>query len=108
RGYGGSSGKASEAALFEDGLTLFDEVQKAHPQVEVVGRSLGSGVAVYVASLRPAARLVLVTPYDSIAEIGARQFPFVPVKWLLLDRFESWKYAPQVTAPTLIIAAEHD
>ena len=108
RGFGGSSGKPSEAALFEDGLTLFDEVRKTHPRIEVVGRSLGSGVAVYVASLRPAARLVLVTPYDSVEELAARQFPYVPVKWMLLDRFQSWKYAPHVTSPTLIIAAEHD
>src|ERR1039457_2882754 len=34
--------------------------------------------------------------------------PYVPVRWLLLDKFESWRFAPHVTAPTLIIAAEHD
>ncbi len=108
RGYGGSSGSPSEAGLFEDGLTLFDEVQKSHREIEVVGRSLGSGVAVYVAGKRPAARLVLVTPYDSIEELAARQFPYVPVKWMLFDRFQSSKYAPLVNAPTRIIAAEHD
>ena len=51
---------------------------------------------------------MLVTPYDSITEIAARQFPFVPVRLLLLDHFESAKYAAQVTAPTLLIAAEND
>jgi pimeloyl-ACP methyl ester carboxylesterase len=108
RGYGGSSGSPSEKTLFADALTLFDEVHSRHPDVEVVGRSLGSGIAVYVASLRPVTRLVLVTPYDSVQELAALQFPYLPVRWLLLDKFESWRFAPHVTAPTLIIAAEHD
>jgi pimeloyl-ACP methyl ester carboxylesterase len=65
-------------------------------------------VAVHLASLRPVARLVLVTPYDSIAGIAAQQFPWAPVHWLLQDRFDSGRYAAQVKAPTLLVAAEHD
>jgi len=108
RGYGGSSGKPSEAALFADALALFDHVAARHPDITVVGRSLGSGVAVHLAGARPVARLVLVTPYDSIAELAAQQFPMFPVRWLLTDRFESFRYAPLVKAPTLIVAAERD
>ena len=108
RGYGGSTGAPSEAALIADALVLFDQVYAEHKSIVVVGRSLGSGVAVQLASQRPVARLVLVTPYDSIAEIAARQFPVFPVRWLLRDKFESSKFAPQITVPTLIIAAEHD
>ena len=108
RGYGGSSGKPSEAALFADALALFDHVQAQHPDITVIGRSLGSGPAVHLAATRPVARLVLVTPYDSIAELAAHQFPMFPVRWLLTDKFESFCYAPQVTAPTLIIAADQD
>jgi pimeloyl-ACP methyl ester carboxylesterase len=108
RGYGGSSGSPSEDALFSDALALFDEVWAKHPDVDVVGRSLGSGIAVYVASRRTVARLVLVTPYDSLQELAASQFPYVPVRWLLLDKFESWRFAPRVSAPTQIIAADHD
>jgi hypothetical protein len=108
RGYGGSSGKPSEAALFADALVLFDTIHAEHNNILVVGRSLGSAVAVHLASRRPVARLVLVTPFESIQELAARQFPYFPVRWLLLDKFESWRYAAQVTAPTLVIAAEHD
>jgi uncharacterized protein len=108
RGYGGSTGSPSEKTLFNDALVLFDEVYRNHPDIEIVGRSLGSGVAVYLASQRSASRLVLVTPFDSLKDIAARQFPYVPARWLLRDKFESWKYAPRVTAPTLIIAADHD
>ena len=62
----------------------------------------------YLASQRPVSRLVLVTPFDSVLEVAARSFWFVPVRWLLRDKFESVKYAPDITAPTTIIAAEHD
>jgi pimeloyl-ACP methyl ester carboxylesterase len=108
RGYGGSTGKPSEPALFADALRLFDKVHAEHAEVTVVGRSLGSGVAVHVAARRPVARLVLVTPYDSVETIAAGQFPIFPVRWLLRDRFESWRDAPQIGAPTLLIAAERD
>lgn len=108
RGYGGSSGKPTEAALVADALALFDKVHAGHQNMVLVGRSLGSGVAVQVASMRPVVRLVLVTPYDSLQELAARQYPWFPVRWLLQDKFESWRYAPQVSAPTLVLAAEHD
>lgn len=108
RGYGGSGGKPSEAAIQDDALALFDLVFAEHPEITVIGRSLGSGVAVRLASLRPASRLVLVTPYHSIEAIAASQFPYIPVKWLLLDKYDSWRYAPLIAAPTLVLAAEHD
>jgi pimeloyl-ACP methyl ester carboxylesterase len=108
RGYGGSSGKPSEAALFADALTVFDMVQASHPQVTVIGRSLGSGVAVHLASMRPVQRLVLVTPYDSIVGIAELQFPWFPVTRILQDKFESGRYAGSVNAPTTIIAAGND
>ncbi|QYF95997.1 lysophospholipase [Massilia sp. PAMC28688] len=108
RGYGGSSGKPSQDALFADALALFDKVHASHPHVTVVGRSLGSGVAVHLASVRPAERLVLVTPYDSIAGIAAARFPYFPVRFLLRDRYESFRYAPQIKVPTTIITAERD
>jgi pimeloyl-ACP methyl ester carboxylesterase len=108
RGYGGSTGKPSEAALIGDALVLFDRVQAEHPDVTVVGRSLGSGVAIHIASERPVERLVLVTPYDSLLNVAASQFRYFPLSWLMLDKFESWRYAPKVTAPTQLIAAQHD
>jgi uncharacterized protein len=108
RGYGGSSGSPSEAALFADALGLFDKVSTQHQNFVVVGRSLGSGVAIYLASLRPVAQLILITPFHSIQALAAQQFPFVPIRWLLRDKFESWKYAQQMSVPTLIVAAERD
>jgi len=108
RGYGGAPGRPSEAALVADALALFDQVVARHPRVTVIGRSLGSGVAIQVASARPIERLVLVTPYDSMEELAAHRFPGFPVGWILRDKFESSRYAAKVTAPTLLIAAEND
>ena len=108
RGYGGSTGSPSESAIVADATALFDNVRAQHREIVLVGRSLGSGVAVHLASLRPVRRLVLVTPYDSLQELAAAQFSFFPVRWLLRDKFESWRYVAGVTAPTLIIAAEND
>ena len=108
RGYGGSSGTPSEQLLHADAQALFDKVYLDHPEIAVVGRSLGSGVAVVLASKRPASGLVLETPYDSIEEVAAKQFPYMPVRWLLADKFESWRQAPAIRVPTLLLAAEHD
>jgi pimeloyl-ACP methyl ester carboxylesterase len=108
RGYGGSTGKPSESALIADALVLFDRVHADHSKIIVIGRSLGSGVAIQIASERPVERLILITPYDSLLNVASRQFGFFPLRWLMLDKFESWRYAPKVTAPTEVIAAQND
>ncbi|WP_271411476.1 alpha/beta hydrolase [Pseudomonas sp. Q1-7] len=108
RGFGDSTGKPTEEDIQRDALALFDKVSALHKDVALVGRSLGSGVAIRLASQRPATRLVLVTPYNSILELAQRQFPIYPVRWMLEDPYESWRYAPAITAPTLVIVAERD
>jgi pimeloyl-ACP methyl ester carboxylesterase len=108
RGYGGSTGAPTEAALFVDALAVFDHVRARHANVAVAGRSLGSGVAVYLARERPVSRLVLITPYDSIANVAAGIYPFLPVRWLIRDRFDSASRIGEVRAPTLVVIAERD
>ena len=108
RGYGGSAGRPTEADIAADAAGLFDKVHAQHPDVIVIGRSLGSGVAARLASTRPVSKLVLVTPYDSLLGIAQRQFWFAPVRWLLIDKYESWRYVPRITAPVLILRAELD
>ncbi|WP_044871511.1 alpha/beta fold hydrolase [Pseudomonas sp. LFM046] len=108
RGFGDSSGKPSEEAIQQDALELFDKVHALHRDIAVVGRSLGSGVAIRLASQRPVAHLVLVTPYNSVLELAQHQFPIFPVRWMLQDKYESWRYARTLQVPTLVIAAERD
>ena len=83
RGYGESDGKPSEAALFGDALAVFDALAR-RPDVDasrivLVGRSLGSGVAAYVAAERPVAAVVLISPYDSMTAVARRHYPWLPV-----------------------------
>lgn len=108
RGYGGSSGEPSQDALFSDAAALYDHVQKDFQHIAVMGRSLGSGVAVYLASERPVERLVLVTPYDSMVHVASLYYPFIPVSLLLKDRYESIDRAALLDMPVLALVAEQD
>lgn len=108
RGYGGSGGFPSEQALVADALALYDALAAGYRHVTVVGRSLGTGIAMQVAAARRCDRLVLITPYHSIVELGQQRFPAFPVRWLLRDRYESWRHAAHISVPTTIIVAAQD
>ena len=108
RGYGSSGGAPSERALHADALAWYDRYAQDGTRIFVFGRSLGSGVAVRLAAERRVDRLVLVTPFDSMVELGRRHYPFLPVGLLLKHRFDSLSYAPQLDAPLLCIVASHD
>lgn len=108
RGYGGSTGRPSEAALFADALAVYDLLRADHSSVAVMGRSLGSGVAVFVASKRPVDRLVLVTAFDSLANVARAHLRWLPIGLLMRDRYESASRAHDVKAPVLMILAGED
>jgi len=108
RGYSGNPGAPTEAALFADALDDFDYIAARHTLVDVMGRSLGTGVAVYVAVHRKVDRLILTTPYDSIVNLAQEQYPVFPVRLLMEDKFESWRRAPLIAISTLILIAGDD
>jgi len=110
RGYGGSSGSPSEAGLIADGVAAYEFAAKHYTAARVAlwGESLGTGVAVAVASEAPVAKLVLETPFTSAAEVGASVYPFLPVRWLMKDQFRSDLRIQNVKAPVLILHGERD
>ena len=108
RGYGLSNGSPSEQGIYSDALKAFDLIAKDYAHIMVVGRSLGSGVATYIAAQRQVRGLVLVTPYDSILAIGQSQYPIYPISWMLIDTFDSLSRADMIDEPTLIILSEFD
>jgi dipeptidyl aminopeptidase/acylaminoacyl peptidase len=112
RGYGDSQGDPAEQHMVEDGRMLYDWLaERGHidpKRIAIVGRSLGSGVAVQVAMERPANSVVLITPYDSILAIAKRRFRTMPIEYVLRHRFESVKYASALTAPTYVLRAASD
>lgn len=107
RGYVGSTGTPSEEALFEDALKIYDTYAKGR-KVVVIGRSLGTGVATYLASKRVVDGLVLLTPYDLILSLAKLKYPFFPIDLLLKNKFETVNYLPLVKAKIAIIEVEND
>jgi pimeloyl-ACP methyl ester carboxylesterase len=110
RGYGASGGSASEAAIFADALAWHDyAVKDLKPgKVFVLGRSLGSGAAVYLAAERPVSGVLLAAPYDSMVEVARHHYPWLPVSLLLKHRFDSASRAPGIRAPLLCLVAGSD
>jgi pimeloyl-ACP methyl ester carboxylesterase len=112
RGYGTSEGEPSAEHLKSDGLALFDLVAARddvdRTRIAVFGRSLGTAVATHVAAARPVARVVLVSPYDSLAAVGRTHYPFLPVSLLLRHAFAPARDAPRCRMPLLAIVAPSD
>ncbi|HEY2231368.1 MAG TPA: alpha/beta fold hydrolase [Xanthobacteraceae bacterium] len=110
RGYGGSTGHPTEAGLVIDAESVyaFAAARYGAEKIAVWGESLGSGVAVALAAERPVRRLVLEAPFTSAADLAARQYPFVPVRWLMKDQFRSDLRIPKVTARILVLHGARD
>ncbi len=112
RGYGQSQGRPSESALFDDALFVFDQVIASEgidpSHVVLMGRSLGTGVAVHVAAKRRAGGVILVTPFDSLVNVAKAHYPIFPVNLLLRHRFDSAAPAPEIKTPALFLTAADD
>lgn len=108
RGFNGSEGTANEKDLIADAKALYDLIKTKYLEINVIGRSLGSGVAVALAAQKPVKKLVLITPFASILSIAETKFPIFPVRYMLKDKFESYKYAADVKAKILILIAQND
>jgi uncharacterized protein len=108
RGYPGSGGSPSEAALVADGLALFDWLAGRADGVVLYGESLGTGVAVAVAAERDAHALVLEAPYTATLDIAAEAYPWIPVRLLMKDPFPSRERIARVDEPVLIVHGKED
>ncbi len=110
RGYGASEGRPSQQALTRDAVAVLDHAAARHPvgHVDLLGRSLGSGVAMQVAVRRPVGRLVLVTPFDSVAGVARDHLPWFPAQRLLADTWDSVAAAPGLRSRVLVVRAGRD
>ncbi|WP_043710284.1 alpha/beta hydrolase [Corallococcus macrosporus] len=110
-GYGASPGSPTEQGIYaaaEAALAWLRAKGVTAQQTVLSGRSLGTGVAVEMARRGHGSRVMLVSPYTSIPDIGATAFPFLPVRWLARDRFDTASKAAAVKLPVLIIHGEED
>jgi uncharacterized protein len=111
RGYGGNPGAPSEQGLALDAAAHLAWVRARHPAAPLVlwGESLGTGLATRLAEGRPGiAGLVLESPFTSVADIAAAQYPWLPARALLRHPFESRARLPGIAAPILVVHAEGD
>jgi uncharacterized protein len=111
RGYGGNPGRPCERGLFADGEAALDFLGDCGigcDRLVLWGESLGSGVAVHLATTRNIAALVLEAPFTSVAAAAQRHYPFVPAIWMVRDRFNSLSRIGRVSAPLLILHGERD
>ncbi|HEX8626259.1 MAG TPA: hypothetical protein VF782_14455 [Allosphingosinicella sp.] len=110
RGYRPSTGAPAAGALLADAPLVHDlAVARLRPARTVaVGFSVGSGVAAGLARGRPLDGLILVTPFDSLKEVAAGQYPWLPVRWLFRHEMKPAEQLRGSAVPTAIIAAERD
>lgn len=110
RGVADSQGHPSEIASVEDASQFAKHLRRAYPQarLHVVGRSLGTGVAIQLVARQDFASLQLVTPYDSMLEVAKRRFPLVPLSLLLRHQFNSLEHCKEVAAKTQVLLAAKD
>jgi uncharacterized protein len=110
RGYGGSSGRPTETGLVEDAAAAYAFAVARYPAERIVlwGESLGSALALALAAEKPVGSLVLEAPFTSAADVGARQYWFVPVRLFMKDQFRSDLRASKVMAPVLVVHGDND
>ena len=110
RGYGGSTGTPTEEGLHRDAAAAYAFAAARYPAERIVlwGNSLGTGVAVKLASEKPVGKVILEAPYSSVADIAAELLPFVPMRWLMKDQFHSDRWIGSVHAPLLIMHGARD
>jgi pimeloyl-ACP methyl ester carboxylesterase len=112
RSYGLSTGSPSEKKLKSDaGLIynhLLDHYNLKPKQIIPMGRSLGSGIALFLAAQKKLQRVILVTPYDSIREVAYDYFPNFLVRWSLSDTYETQELCRQFQGQMLVLAAAQD
>lgn len=111
RGYGGSTGRPTEAGLMQDAEAAYAYLTGqgiAPDHIVLVGESLGTGVAVQLAARHNVAGVILEAPYTAAVDIAAQAYPWLPVRLLMLDQFLSRDHIARIDAPLLILHGERD
>ncbi len=108
-GFGGREGIATQETLFKSSLEIYDELDSRYElPITVMGESLGTGVASFVASKRPVASLALAAPFTSAVDVASEAFWFFPVRKMMKDRFDTMQSLEDVTVPLRIVHGTAD
>ena len=112
RGYGESEGAPSEEGFYRDADAAYrylrDTLHVPAERIVIFGQSLGSAVAVELASRMPAAGLILDGALTSVVERAQELFPYAPVRWIAASRYPSIERIGRLTLPKLFLHARND
>ena len=111
RGFSGNNGKPSEQGLYADGKSAIDWLIKkgvSEKNLILYGESLGTGVATHLAQNKSFAGIILETPFTSMIDAAKTFYPYIPVKFLLKDKFENYKKIIKINIPVLVMHGEAD
>ena len=111
RGFSGNEGEPTEKGLYEDAysaLTWLNQRGIDSDKIVIYGESLGTGIALEVSQNQDYAGLILESPYTSIIDMGKISFPYLPIKFILKDRFNSMEKTKNIKIPTLVMHGKQD
>ncbi len=106
--YGNSKGELSQKNIFDNAIFVYNKIKPNHQNISTIGRSLGTGVAIYTASKKDIRNLVLITPYDSITNVAQGRYPIFPISLLIKDPFNSLQYIANIKSNILVLRASSD
>jgi pimeloyl-ACP methyl ester carboxylesterase len=110
-GYGPRPGAVGEASMVADAARTVALAHRQHGgPLLLVGESLGAAVAAAAAAQHRdlCTGLLLITPWDRLAHVGAHHYPWLPVKWMLRDEYDTRSQLARFDRPVLVAVAEHD
>ncbi len=111
RGYGGNPGNPSEQGFYQDGSAAIKFLRKKNVPdkcIVIYGASIGSGVAVEIANRYPIGALILQAPFTSMTDVASFHYPYLPLRWLIRDRYTSIDKIDAIDAPLLIMHGKRD
>lgn len=108
RTYGKSEGKLeNEAQMYADAQLAYDYLSERYDNITIVGYSMGSGMASFLAANNPTKALLLIAPYVSIVDMKNKYIPFVP-NFLLKYQFRTDRNLAKVSCPTILVHGHND
>ena len=111
RGFSGNNGKPTEQGLYEDGKSAINWLAKLgvdEKNLILYGESLGTGIATQLAQNKNYSGVILETPFTSMVDAAKMHYPYIPVNFLLKDKYENYKKIKNINSPILVMHGEVD
>ena len=111
RGFSGNNGKPTEQGLYKDAQKAVEWLEKKginKKDIILYGESLGTGIAVELATKNEYSGIILESPYTSMIDMGKRFYPFLPISVLQKDKYNSLKKLSMIKSPILVLHGKSD